>query len=82
MPIDDAGHAHTADNLGLTSAWYLTAQDAAHSHSADNVALSTTGVMTLTADDLAAIDALIAARCSALPSAADIATAVWAKTLP
>ena len=41
-----------------------------------------TSSTTLTAADLAAIDALIAARCSALPSAADIANAVWAKTLP
>jgi uncharacterized protein (DUF934 family) len=38
--LQDAAHAHAADNLGLTLDTYLALQDAAHAHAADNLAFT------------------------------------------
>jgi len=45
LVVSDALHAHTADNLTLTtsSATGLTIQDATHAHTADSLALTITG---------------------------------------
>lgn len=41
LTIQDAAHAHAADNLALTSDSTLATAEAAHAHAADNLALTT-----------------------------------------
>jgi hypothetical protein len=41
LVIQDAAHAHAADNITLTSATALAISDASHSHAADNIGLTT-----------------------------------------
>jgi hypothetical protein len=41
LVLGDASHAHTADNVVLTSSTALSINDASHGHSSDNLTLST-----------------------------------------
>lgn len=47
LVIDDASHAHAADNLALTQHNVLVIQDASHGHTADNVALTQHNVLAI-----------------------------------
>lgn len=40
LVVQEASHAHAADNLALTQVHALTVQEAAHAHAADNLALT------------------------------------------
>lgn len=51
LTIQEAAHAHGADNLSLTVATGLTVADAAHAHTADNLTLSTSSAVDLTIAD-------------------------------
>lgn len=47
LVIQDAAHAHAADNAALTQQHVLSIADAAHSHGADNIALTQAHVLAI-----------------------------------
>lgn len=47
LVIQDAAHAHTADNVAFTQVHGLAIQDSAHSHIVDNLAITQNHVMTV-----------------------------------
>jgi len=51
ITLADASHAHTAENVVLTSSTGLTVADASHAHAADNITLNTTATVDLTVSD-------------------------------
>ncbi len=72
LTVPDTSHAHTLDNVVLTSSTALVVQDMAHGHALDAATLSTTGATSLTVADLAhahALDAVV------LTSQTDLAAA-------